>query len=260
MKTAQSESGGASVAGRGAAAVEATTANASGGAQAVESGEGLKPDAEYLSAGITERKGMWYYQGKPIAAIYDDDGDIYLDDEAAEDAADSLCLNIRRDGEGAISGVDVITREEFRDRYMNANPPASTLDEGTLMSWVDPADGWTYYSFDEGKTFEPLTDEEFEARFPTPDVEWWTYDEYKAWLADEKVQLQSMLGETGWVNGQKFTWTQEEIDELVDLYESILEDMKNGVLYSKSIDGQDDMLMSYDPADVAVTTSEAAGK
>lgn len=262
--SAQSESGGASAAGRGAAAVEATTANTSGGAQAVESGEGLKPDAEYLSAGITERKGMWYYQGKPIAAIYDDDGDIYLDDEAAEDAADSLCLNIRRDGEGTISGVDVITREEFRDRYMNANPPASTLDESTLMSWVDPADGRTYYSFDEGKTFEPLTDEEFEARFPTPDVEWWTYDEYKAWLADEKVQLQSMLGETGWVNGQKFTWTQEEIDELVDLYESILEDMKNGVLYSKSIDGQDDMLMSYDPADVAVTTSEgtseAAGK
>ena len=258
--SAQSESGGASAAGRGAVAVEATAANASGGAQAVESGEGLKPDAEYLSAGITERKGMWYYQGKPIAAIYDDDGDIYLDDEAAEDAADSLCLNIRRDGEGAISGVDVITREEFRDRYMNANPPASTLDESTLMSWVDPADGRTYYSFDEGKTFEPLTDEEFEARFPTPDVEWWTYDEYKAWLADEKVQLQSMLGETGWVNGQKFTWTQEEIDELVDLYESILEDMKNGVLYSKSIDGQDDMLMSYDPADVAMTASEAAGK
>ncbi len=256
VKTAQSESGGISAAERGAAAVEAATADASGGAQAVESGEGLKPDAEYLSAGITERKGMWYYQGKPIAAIYDDDGGIYLDEEAAEDAADSLCLNIRRDGEGAISGVDVITREEFRDRYMNANPPASTLDESTLMSWVDPADGRTYYSFDEGKTFEALTDEEFEARFPTPDVEWWTYDEYKAWLAGEKVQLQSMLGETGWVNGQKFTWTQEEIDELVDLYESILEDMKNGVLYSKSIDGQDDMLMSYDPADVAVTTSE----
>ena len=260
VKTAQSESGGISAAERGAAAVEAATANASGGAQAVESGEGLKPDAEYLSAGITEQKGKWYYQGKPIAAIYDDDGGIYLDDEAAEDAADSLCLNIRRDGEGAISGVDVITREEFRDRYMNANPPASTLDESTLMSWVDPADGRTYYSFDEGKTFEALTDEEFEARFPTPDVEWWTYDEYKAWLADEKVQLQSMLGETGWVNGQKFTWTQEEIDELVDLYESILEDMKNGVLYSKSIDGQDDMLMSYDPADVAMTASEAAGK
>ncbi len=53
-----------------------------------------------------------------------------------------------------------------------ANPPASTLDESTLMSYVNPDDGKTYYSFDDGKTFEPLTDAEFEARFPTPNVEW----------------------------------------------------------------------------------------
>lgn len=34
------------------------------------------------------------------------------------------------------------------------------------MSYVDPTDGKTYYSFDDGKTFEPMTDEEFEARLP----------------------------------------------------------------------------------------------
>ena len=55
------------------------------------------------------------------------------------------------------------------------------IDEGTLMSYVNPDDGKTYYSFDGGKTFEPLTDEEFERRFPTPNVEWWTYEEYAAW-------------------------------------------------------------------------------
>lgn len=30
-------------------------------------------------------------------------------------------------------------------------------------------------------------------KLTTPKVEWWTYDEYKAWLENEKVELQSML-------------------------------------------------------------------
>ena len=122
---------------------------------------------------------------------------------------------------------------------------------------MNPADGRTYYSFDEGKTFEPLTDEEFEARFPTPNVEWWTYDEYKAWLEDEKVRLQNItIGETiGWINGKKFVWTQEEYDKTIAMYEGILEDIKNGMMYSKSIDGQDDfMMMSYNPADISTST------
>lgn len=37
------------------------------------------------------------------------------------------------------------------------------------------------------------------------------------------------------------------------MYEGILEDIKNGVKYSKSIDGQDDELVSYNPADIAQT-------
>lgn len=31
--------------------------------------------------------------------------------------------------------------------------------------------------------------------YDVPDVEWWTYDEYKAWLDKERVELQEMLGE-----------------------------------------------------------------
>jgi len=64
------------------------------------------------------------------------------------------------------------SREDL-DRKLNAE---TTADEGTLMSYVDPKDGKTYYSFDGGKTFEAMTDEEFERRFPTPNVEWWTYE------------------------------------------------------------------------------------
>lgn len=79
----------------------------------------------------------------------------------------------------------------------------------------------------------------------TPKVEWWTYDEYKEWLENEKVELQSMLGEKGWTQSRgDFVWTQEMIDETIAMYEGILEDIKNGALVSKSVDGSNDVMLS----------------
>ena len=139
------------------------------------------------------------------------------------------------------------SREDL-DRKMNAE---TTVDEGTLMSYVDPKDGKTYYSFDGGKTFEAMTDEEFERRFPTSNVEWWTYEEYAAWLEKEKVELQAMLGEKGWTGGRgEFVWTQEIIDETIAMYEGILQEIKEGIMYSKSVDGDENVMMSYNPADI----------
>ncbi len=112
--------------------------------------------------------------------------------------------------------------------------------EAALTSYVDPSDGKTYYSFDGGKTYEPLTDEEFAARFPAHKVEWWTYGEYKAWLENEKVELQDMIGERAWTGSRgEFVWTQEIVDETIAMYEEILENIKNGMLYSKTTDGED---------------------
>ena len=217
------------------------------GGTAVETGAPLQPNADYTAAGISSKGRLWYYAGQPVAMIYDDNDSIYMDEEAAG----GCYLHVRRDSAGAISGVDVLTKEQFRelaDQRMNAASD-TTYEESTLMSYVDPADGRTYYSFDGGKTFEPLTDAEFEARFPTPDVVWWTYDEYKAWLDNEKVELQSLLGQTS----GDYTWTQQKIDETIALYESILKDIQNGVLYSKTVDGSDDVMLSMNPADIAQT-------
>lgn len=226
---------------------EENAAFAGSGGTAVESGVPLQPDADYTAAGISSKGRLCYYAGQPVAMIYDDNDSIYMDEEAAG----GCYLHVRRDRAGVISGVDVLTKEQFReleDRSMNAASD-TTYEESTLMSYVDPADGRTYYSFDGGKTFEPLTDAEFEARFPTPDVVWWTYDEYKAWLDNEKVELQSLLGQTG----GDYTWTQQKIDETIALYESILKDIQNGVLYSKTVDGSDDVMLSMNPADIAQT-------
>ena len=217
------------------------------GGTAVETGTPLQPDTDYTAAGISSEGRLWYYAGQPVAMIYDDNDSIYMDEEAAG----GCYLHVRRDSAGVISGVDVLTKEQFRelaDQRMNAASD-TTYEESTLMSYVDPADGRTYYSFDGGKTFEPLTDAEFEARFPTPDVVWWTYDEYKAWLDNEKVELQSLLGQTS----GDYTWTQQKIDETIALYESILKDIQNGVLYSKTVDGSDDVMLSMNPADIAQT-------
>ena len=147
--------------------------------------------------------------------------------------------------------------QEDLDRKLNAE---TTVDEGTLMSYVDPKDGKTYYSFDGGKTFEAMTDEEFERRFPTPNVEWWTYEEYAAWLEQEKANLQSMLGETGSTGGRgEFVWTQEIIDETIAMYEGILQDIKEGMMYSKSVDGDENVMMSYNPADIEKNMEPSAG-
>ena len=220
--------------------------------EAVESGEPLKPSAEYLAAGISLQKDHWYYQKSPIAGIYDDNGGIYTDDSAAN----GIYLNVRRGSGDKLTELAAITKKQFVelvDRRMNS--VETEAEDGSLMSYVNPDDGRTYYSFDDGKTFEPLMDAEFEARFPTPDVEWWTYDEYKAWLDKEKVQLQSLLGESAWTGGSgSFVWTQEKIDETIAMYEDILADIKNGVMYSKSVDGQDQLMMSYNPADIGTST------
>ena len=229
------------------AVAEESAASAGSGGTAVETGTPLQPDTDYTAAGISSKGRLWYYAGQPVAMIYDDNDSIYMDEEAAG----GCYLHVRRDSAGAVSGVDVLTKEQFRelaDQRMNAASD-TTYEESTLMSYVDPADGRTYYSFDGGKTFEPLTDAEFEARFPTPDVVWWTYDEYKAWLDNEKVELQSLLGQTG----GDYTWTQQKIDETIALYESILKDIQNGVLYSKTVDGSDDVMLSMNPADIAQT-------
>ena len=37
------------------------------------------------------------------------------------------------------------------------------------------------------------------------------------------------------------------------LYECILQDFQNGVLYSKTVDGSDDVMLSMNPADIAQT-------
>jgi beta-lactamase regulating signal transducer with metallopeptidase domain len=84
-------------------------------------------------------------------------------------------------------------------------------------------------STDGGQTW--MDEEAYQKMYPTPNINWWTYDEYKVWLEQEKINLQSLVNAPG--------WSQERIDNAIQGYEQQLEDIKNGALYSKSIEGYD---------------------
>ncbi len=143
-----------------------------------------------------------------------------------------------------------------QDRMRNAAADKILPDEATVLSYVDPLDGQTYYCIDGGETY--MTEEEYEWLFPTPDVTWWTYEEYAAWLENEKVQLQGMIGETGWTGGRgEFVWTQEIVDETIAMYEEMLQEILNGRLISKSVNGSTDIQLSYDPADLELSIESA---
>ena len=141
----------------GVQAAQVTYAFSSGDAMAsgsaIESGDALEVSEEYAAIGITDQGSEWYYGGKSIAGIYDDNGGIYMNDSVS----DGVYLNVSRDEKGGATGAVIITKAQFRkmvDRHMNL----TALDNGqdTLMSYKNPTDGKTYYSFDDGKTFEPL--------------------------------------------------------------------------------------------------------
>lgn len=211
------------------------------------------PNEEFLAAGLTYQDGTWFYQGKAVIGIYDENG-IFTSNTAEGD----VYLSVQRGSDGKITGFESITKQQFRalvDRHMNLTT-GFTEEENTILSYVE--DGKTYYSFDDGKTFQPLTDAEFEALYPTPEIQWWTYDEYEAWLENEKQVLYSLIGETYTKrDGTEFTWTSEKVEETIALYEEILEDIKKGILYSKSVDGKDDVMVSMNPLDLAIGTASA---
>ena len=97
-----------------------------------------------------------------------------------------------------ITGVTFITSSNIEVIEDNAQLNGQAEESNMTVSYFDEETGKTFYSWDDGATWVPLTDEEYEAKFPTPDIEWWTYDGYKAWLDIEKVELQNIIGERGW--------------------------------------------------------------
>ncbi len=120
-----------------------------------------------------------------------------------------------------------------------ADPDLKTVTELDVIATAG-TDGAYRYSVDGGKTY--MTEQELMDKYGfvgadwNKDVEWWTYDEFKEWLEEEKKNLQACLGSTFKTPSRgEVTWTQEEIDNAIAMYEDMLENIKNGALYSKDL-------------------------
>lgn len=112
-------------------------------------------------------------------------------------------------------------------------------DDGVAILSKGGEDGGKLYSVDGGKTW--MSEERYQAGYGGGwgddwQVEWWTYEDYKLWLEEEKEALQGIIGERAYTSTDGwFTWDQEKVDEAIAMYEGILEEIKNGALYSKTI-------------------------
>lgn len=128
---------------------------------------------------------------------------------------------------------------------MDTNYYETETSGGLLISYTDD-NGDMYYVYEDENTTWTMSAEEFERQHPSPVIEWWTYDEYKKWLDNEKETLQSMIGEKSWTSQGEFVWTQEMVDETIAEYEKMLQDIKDGMMYSKTVDGETDIMVGYE--------------
>lgn len=152
-------------------------------------------------------------------------------------------------------GATFATSASATEASNTAEKVESIVSDEVILSRTND-DGKIQYSADGGKTF--LDEDDFQKRYQTVNVEWWTYEEYKAWLENEKEVLQGMLGEKAYTNDRgDFIWTQEVIDETIAEYEKTLQDIKSGIKISKTVDGDEDiMLAQYDDNNIVFGTKK----
>ncbi|MFQ8637438.1 MAG: M56 family metallopeptidase [Acutalibacteraceae bacterium] len=147
------------------------------------------------------------------------------------------------------------TNEPQEKQSTNEGLDQTATINGVLTSYVDD-DGQLHYIVDDDNGTKTLSQKEFDQQYPVSDVEWWTYEEYKNWLENEKLQLQNIIGESAWTSGRgDFIWTQAMVDETIAEYEKILQGIKDGMMYSKTVDGETNIMVGYDPS----VTSTAYG-
>lgn len=126
-------------------------------------------------------------------------------------------------GLGAVSPLHGVTEAHA----LNA-PVANSAQQKTVVSTTDDSDGvMSYKDKESGKTFVSednganwMSEEDYNNSHPAINYEWWTYDEYKEWLEQEKKTLQEMADEHAMAETSEgsFEWTQEMTDQYIAEY------------------------------------------
>lgn len=132
----------------------------------------------------------------------------------------------------AIAAGEVFTANALHEGRNNGEQSTCIFSTGK--------DGKTEVSLDNGETW--IDGDDYLKDMPLMDFEYYSYEEYKAWIEQQKIEFPKLLGERCWNQTDGwFIWTQEHTDEAIKLYEDLLEKIKNGMLLSKPlIEGDDD--------------------
>ena len=139
---------------------------------------------------------------------------------------------------GAVTTAFAFAAPSERSAALGLGKTFDVMAHDVAEMIISGSDGERLYSVDGGETW--MSEERYQAEYGSWgddwQVEWWTYDEYKAWLEEEKLALQDCIGSRAWTNSDGwFTWDQKKVDETIAMYEKVLEEIKNGALYSKTI-------------------------
>ena len=135
------------------------------------------------------------------------------------------------DPSGTLIGLREATQEEYVERAARMKVEYLTL--GMATEYVGD-----YQVVDTVR----LISDKMAATVEPSDVVWWTAEEFREWMEQERVALQQLVEEearawtpsTGW-----FTWTQERVDAAMARYEDVLAEIEQGVLVSRTINGED---------------------
>lgn len=130
----------------------------------------------------------------------------------------------------------------------SANTYSSTNTEmGTVMSRKISNGSPYQYSIDDGASW--IAEADYNVMNPQDEIVWWTYDEYKSWLEEYSSRLQGYIGSDIKYkdkNGNWTVWTQERVNATLQRENKILESIKNGANVSKTINGDDSIVMVSD--------------
>ena len=157
---------------------------------------------------------------------------------------------------GAIClSITGVTYASYASALASDTPKVSTYETGNTSStdilYQDTVGG--QISVD-GKNW--VDEADYEKNNTVPDVQWWTADEYEAWMNEQKKEMESLIGTgDGWYDGEGVfhEFTQESVAAMMDSYKGTLESIKKGVLYSKD-NGDGDTYSMIPPTEDVVSS------
>ena len=200
--------------------------------------ERKKAMAAYEPFGLIydEKTDELFFQNEKVRDFYDEQAGI---GQSMTDGAVDLYPVYEN---GKLTGIKKLSREEFDRKTSEKEAERKELEQKRKELGI--SDGAAFSYADDSTVSTNNT------------IEWYTYDEYKEWLEQEKVNLQKALGGKAW-NPAKgwYVWTQEKIDKTIQMYEQILQDIKNGAKVSRSVNGDESIGLVLNPAN---PTAEAA--